>query len=109
HSSKPSYDPLARPETARLAWESSPMSSIKTWRSPVLLVMGDDDRDVPFAETVDLAEALRKQGVEFEQLILPDELHGFLLHKSWVTVFSRATDFLNRHMPTSGEAVSSTK
>ena len=109
HSSRPSYDPLARPDTARLAWESSPLSSIKTWHSPVLLVMGDDDRDVPFAETVDLAEALRKQRVEFEQLILPDEVHGFLLHRSWITVYSTAADFLDRHLVKAEAASGQTK
>ena len=39
------------------------MSSIATWKSPVLLIHGDDDRNVPFHETVILVEALRKQGV----------------------------------------------
>jgi dipeptidyl aminopeptidase/acylaminoacyl peptidase len=43
----PSYDPVARPDAARLAWESSPLASIKTWHSPVLLIQGDDDRNVP--------------------------------------------------------------
>ena len=58
----PAYDPLAKPEAARLAFESSPLASIKTWRSPVLLIHGDDDRNVPFSETVHLVEALAKSG-----------------------------------------------
>ena len=57
----------------RLAWESSPLSSIKTWHSPVLLIQGDDDRDVLFLQTVQLAAALRQQNVEFQELIFPDE------------------------------------
>src|SRR5207244_5589433 len=44
----PAYDPAANPNAGRLAFESSPMSSTKTWRSPVLLIHGDDDRNVPF-------------------------------------------------------------
>jgi hypothetical protein len=36
--------------------ESSPMSSIATWRSPVLLIQGDDDRNVPFSQTVSLLD-----------------------------------------------------
>ena len=70
-------------ETARLAFESSPLASVKTWRSPVLLIQGDDDRNVPFASTVKMAAALRAQGVEYEEHIFPDEIHGFLLHRSW--------------------------
>jgi dipeptidyl aminopeptidase/acylaminoacyl peptidase len=92
------YEPLAEPELARRAFESSPMASVKTWRSPVLLVHGDDDRNVPFSETVTLAEALRKQGVSFESLVYPDDVHDFLVHARWVEIFQRSADFFDRHL-----------
>ena len=94
----PAYDPQAKPDAARLAFESSPLSSIKTWRSPVLLIHGDDDRNVPFGETVHLVEALRNQGVEFEQLIFPDEIHDFLTHADWLRAYHAAADFFERHL-----------
>ncbi|MFN2532245.1 MAG: prolyl oligopeptidase family serine peptidase [Pyrinomonadaceae bacterium] len=94
----PAYDPAAKPEAARLAFESSPMSSVMTWRSPVLLIHGDDDRNVPFSETVHLVEALRKQGVEFEQLIFPDEIHDFLRHGDWLRAYHASADFFDRHL-----------
>jgi len=94
----PAYDPQARPDAARLAFESSPLSSIKTWRSPVLLIHGDDDRNVPFSETVHLVEALRAQGVEFEQLIFPDEIHDFLIFADWVRAYKASADFFDRHL-----------
>jgi dipeptidyl aminopeptidase/acylaminoacyl peptidase len=93
----PSYKPNERPDAARLAWESSPLSSVATWRSPVLLIQGDDDRNVPFSEMVDLAEALRKQRVSFEQLVFPDEIHDFLLHRTWLAAYHAASDFFDRH------------
>ena len=68
----------ARTEALRLAFDSSPMSSIDGWKSPVLLIHGDDDRNVSFSQTVMLAEALRKRHVEFEELIFPNEIHDFL-------------------------------
>jgi dipeptidyl aminopeptidase/acylaminoacyl peptidase len=92
-----SYKAAERPDAARLAWESSPLSSVGTWRSPVLLIQGDDDRNVPFAETVDLAEALRKQGVEFEQLVFPDEIHDFLLHRTWLAAYHATIEFFDKH------------
>jgi dipeptidyl aminopeptidase/acylaminoacyl peptidase len=92
------YDPLAQREEARLALASSPMASLRGWRAPVLLVHGDDDRNVPFSETVDLAAALRRQGVEVELLVLPDEVHSFLLHSSWRRVFEAASEFLDRRL-----------
>ncbi|MDX1579278.1 MAG: prolyl oligopeptidase family serine peptidase, partial [Gemmatimonadota bacterium] len=94
----PSYDAEEREAFARLAYRSSPMSWIDGWRSPVLLIHGDDDRNVPFSESVDLIEALRKRGVEAEQLVFPDEVHGFLLHRSWLAAFRTASDFLDRRL-----------
>ncbi len=93
-----SYDPKAHAEAARVAWDSSPLASVKTWRSPVLLIHGDDDRNVPFAQTVTLAEALRKQGVDFEELIFPDEVHDFLLYRDWVAADSAAANFFDRKL-----------
>ena len=85
-------------DQARLAFESSALATIETWRSPVLLVHADDDRNVPFSQTVALVQGLRKQGVPFEQVIIPDEIHDLLLYRSWLTLFHAADDFLDRHL-----------
>lgn len=94
----PDYNPLEDPVAARTAFESSPLSAVSRWRDPVLLVHGDDDRNVRFIETLTLIEKLRGQGVPVEQLVLPDEIHGFLRHESWMRVFERALDFLERRV-----------
>jgi dipeptidyl aminopeptidase/acylaminoacyl peptidase len=88
----------AREESTRIAYDSSPISSVNTWKSPVLLIHGDDDRNVNFAETVELVGALRRQGVYFEQLIIPDEIHGFLRHASWLHAYRAAVDFFQRKL-----------
>jgi dipeptidyl aminopeptidase/acylaminoacyl peptidase len=80
----------------KLAWESSPDAYVETWRSPVLLIHGDDDRNVPFEQTVDLAQRLREHHVPFEQLILPDEIHDFLLWKTFIRSYSATADFFDR-------------
>lgn len=95
---RPSYEPEDHPEFSEVAFESSPMASIDGWRSPVLLIHGDDDRNVPFSESVDLAEALARRGVHFEQLVFPDEVHGFLLHGSWIEAYEATVDFFERHL-----------
>lgn len=94
----PSYNPQKQAETSKLAFDSSPLASVNTWKSPVLLIHGDDDRNVPFSETVHLVEALRKQNVPFEELIFPNEIHDFLLHRDWVTAYKAAADFFNRKL-----------
>ena len=94
----PSYQPERREAFARLAFESSPMAWIDGWSSPVLLIHGDDDRNVPFSESVDLIESLRSRGVEVEQLVFPDEVHGFLLHRNWLAAFEQAAAFMEAHL-----------
>jgi dipeptidyl aminopeptidase/acylaminoacyl peptidase len=80
----------------KLAWDSSPDAYVTTWKSPVLLIHGDDDRNVPFSQTVDLAQRLRAQHVPFDQLILPDEIHGFLRWRDWVRAYTATAEFFDR-------------
>lgn len=94
----PSFEPTKRKEAAQLARESSPIADVDDWRSPVLLIHGDDDRNVPFSETVTLVEQLRRHNVPFEQLIFPDEVHGFLLHENWLRAYRAADDFFSRRL-----------
>jgi len=42
--------------------------------------------------------ALRERKVEVEQLVFPDEIHGFLLNRSWLAVFGAAADFFDRKL-----------
>jgi dipeptidyl aminopeptidase/acylaminoacyl peptidase len=93
----PSYDPKAQADAARLAFESSPMAAIDTWKSPVLLIQGDDDRNVPFTETIRLTEALRQHHVPFELIVFPNEVHDFLLYRSWIKAYQASGDFFDRH------------
>jgi dipeptidyl aminopeptidase/acylaminoacyl peptidase len=94
----PAYEPERQQGEAKIAYESSPMAYMKSWKSPVLLIHGDDDRNVPFIESVMITEALRKQGVEFEQIVYPDEIHSFLRHESWLRTFRAASDFFERRL-----------
>ncbi len=94
----PWYDSVKYAAVGKRAYQSSPVNFISGWKSPVLFIHGDDDRNVPFSETVHIIEALRPRNVYFEQLILPDEIHGFLLHKSWLKVYEASFDFIERKM-----------
>jgi dipeptidyl aminopeptidase/acylaminoacyl peptidase len=89
----PDYD-----AAVKLAFQSSPVASVAKWRSPVLLIHGDDDRNVPFSQTTDLVQRLRRQGVEFEELIFPDDIHDFLLWKDWIRAYSATAEFFDRRL-----------
>ena len=64
----------------------------------MLVIHGDDDRNVSFAETITLVERLRQRNVEVEQLVFPDEVHSFLRHQSWLAVARATTEFLERRL-----------
>src|SRR5206468_13008630 len=92
------YDYAKFPQMAKIALQSSPVSYVKKWKAPVLLIHGDDDRNVPFSESVNIAETLRKQGVHVEQLIFPDEVHSFLLYTNWVKAYNATFDIIDRQL-----------
>jgi len=98
HNNLPFYYLDAPPPVLATALAASPIGAISGWRSPVLLVQGDDDHNVAFSESVRLAEALRKQGVDYSELVLPDEIHGFLRQASWLRAYGAASLFLDAHL-----------
>jgi dipeptidyl aminopeptidase/acylaminoacyl peptidase len=85
-------------DLVKLAHASSPVASVSTWKSPVLFIHGDDDRNVMFSQTVDLVARLRAQGVSIEQLIFPDEVHDFLLYRDWLRGYQATSDFFDRKL-----------
>jgi dipeptidyl aminopeptidase/acylaminoacyl peptidase len=90
--------PTDTSDRARIARESSPIASVDKWKSPVLLIHGDDDRNVEFFQTVSLVRRLRANGVYFEELIFPDEIHDFLRHQDWVRAYHASSDFFDKHL-----------
>jgi dipeptidyl aminopeptidase/acylaminoacyl peptidase len=94
----PNLDPDKQREQKRLAFESSPMAAMNTWKSPVLLIHGDDDRNVAFNQTVILTEALRAHGVPFEEMIFPDEVHDYLLFHHWIVGLKAGDEFFDRKL-----------
>ncbi len=92
------YEQGDRAQAVSMAWESSPDASIASWSSPVLLIQGDDDRNVPFDQTVDLARRLDARHLPYEELVLPNEIHGFLRHASWMRADEATADFLSRKL-----------
>ncbi|MDE2182234.1 MAG: S9 family peptidase [Alphaproteobacteria bacterium] len=81
-------------EAMKVAFDSSPIAAIDTWKSPVLLIQGDDDRNVPFSQTIDLARRLDARHIPYEELVIPNEIHGFLRHASWAEADKAGAAFL---------------
>lgn len=79
-----------------VAWQSSPVSSMATWKSPVLVIHGDDDRNVRFSQTTDLVRRLEKAGVSYEELVIPDDTHHFMRHANLLKVNIATAAFFDR-------------
>ncbi len=81
-----------------VSYQSSPISEVENWTSPVLLIHGDDDRNVAFSQTVGLVQLLRAQGVPHELIVFPDDVHSFLIHERWLMSFNATDRFFDRHL-----------
>lgn len=92
------YEQGDREKAMKFAFESSPVADVATWKSPVLMIQGDDDRNVNFVQTIDLARRLKKHDVRFEELVLPNEIHGFLRHASWLEADRATVEFFRREL-----------
>jgi dipeptidyl aminopeptidase/acylaminoacyl peptidase len=92
------YEKGDRDEAMKVAYESSPIASMDGWTSPVLLIHGDDDRNVNFSQTIDLARRLDARHVRYEELVIPNDIHGFLRHASWDKADKASAAFLTREL-----------
>jgi len=94
-------------QALKVAFESSPDADVASWKSPVLLIQGDDDRNVRFQQTIDLARRLEKQKVQFEVFVIPNETHDFLRWSDWLNVDRATVSFLTRELRGAGPASTS--
>jgi dipeptidyl aminopeptidase/acylaminoacyl peptidase len=79
-----------------VSFKSSAIGAISTWKSPVLLLHGDDDRNVQFSQTTGLVQLLRAHDVYHELIVFPDDVHDSLLYSRWMYTFERMDRFLDR-------------
>lgn len=83
---------------AEVAWKSSPVAWLDGWTSPVMIIHGDDDRNVAFSQSTDLVQRLRKKGVPMETLVIVDDSHHFMLHRNQMKVNQATADFLQKYL-----------
>ncbi|GAB3902606.1 hypothetical protein GCM10028803_29570 [Larkinella knui] len=85
-------------QAAKIAWESSPVSAVNTWTSPVLIIHGDDDRNVGFSQSADLVRRLETKGVPMETLVIVDDTHHWMRHANALKVGQAMADFFKRKL-----------
>lgn len=85
-------------KAATVSWESSPVSSVNSWTSPVLIIHGDDDRNVRFNQSTDLVRRLDKQGVPMETLVIVDDTHHWMKHTNALKMSAATADYFKRKL-----------
>jgi len=69
------------------------------WTSPVLIIHGDDDFNVRFTESIDLANRLLGKGVDVEYLVFPDDNHHWMLFDNLMKRSEATARFIQEKMP----------
>lgn len=76
-----------------VTWQSSPVAYVSTWTSPVLIIHGDDDRNVRFSQSMDLVQRLEKKGVPMETLVIVDDTHHWMKHTNAIKIDKATADY----------------
>ena len=79
---------------ASLSYRSSPVSSVATWTSPALLIHADDDRNVPFSQSIDMVNRLLKKKVAIETMVIVDDTHHWMKFSNNLKVFNATANYL---------------
>ncbi len=85
-------------DPASVSYKSSTIGAIDGWKSPVLLIQGDDDRNVAFQQMTGLVQLLRQRDVYYELIVFPDDVHESLLHSRWLYTLGRMETFLHKFL-----------
>jgi dipeptidyl aminopeptidase/acylaminoacyl peptidase len=88
--------PEAQDRARALQWQSSPIAAIDSWRSPVLLIHGDDDRNVDYGQSLLLAGELAARRIPYRELVFPNERHSFFRYESWLRALRATEQFFDR-------------
>ena len=86
------------PETGPLWKERSPLTHVRNVRAPVLLFHGKEDKAVPYQQSVDFAEAVKRLGGVAELVLYDDEGHGFVKEANRRDVIERMDKFLDKYV-----------
>jgi dipeptidyl aminopeptidase/acylaminoacyl peptidase len=88
-------DPAKEEERLR---RISPLFHAKNIVRPLLVIQGANDPRVLKAESDEIVEAARKNGVPVEYIVFPDEGHGFLKKENRIKASEAFVKFLKKHL-----------
>ncbi len=76
----------------------NPANYVSRWRTPMLVVHGEQDFRIPYTQGIAAFTALQRRGIESKLLIFPDENHWVLKPANSVLWYHTVLDWLDRHL-----------
>jgi dipeptidyl aminopeptidase/acylaminoacyl peptidase len=77
---------------------TSPLFHASNIRKPLMVIQGANDPRVIKPESDEIVEGVRKNGVEVEYIVFPDEGHGFSKKKNQIEASAKILAFLDKHL-----------
>ena len=76
----------------------NPVDFVSKWRTPMLVVHGEQDFRIPYTQGIGAFTALQRRGIESKLLVFPDENHWVLKPANSVLWYHTVLDWLDRHL-----------
>jgi dipeptidyl aminopeptidase/acylaminoacyl peptidase len=98
----PEHDFGGTPWTNRAAYEkwssSSDASDFGKFKTPTLVIAGEQDYRVPYTQSLEFYTALQRQGVPSKLVIVPDEGHWILKPQNSIVWYTHVLDWLGKYL-----------
>jgi dipeptidyl aminopeptidase/acylaminoacyl peptidase len=75
----------------------NPANFVKNWRTPMLVIHGEQDFRVPDTQGIATFTALQRRGIESKLLFFPDENHWVLKPNNSIQWYGTVLDWLDAH------------
>jgi dipeptidyl aminopeptidase/acylaminoacyl peptidase len=76
----------------------NPVNFLKSWRTPMLVIHGQQDFRIPYTQGLATFAALQGRGIESKLLIFPDENHWVLKPANSLLWHATVLDWLDAHL-----------
>ena len=76
----------------------NPVNHVANWKTPMLIVLGENDFRIPYSQGLGAFTALQQRNVPAELLVFPDENHWVLKPKNSLQWHNTVFSWLARHL-----------
>ena len=76
----------------------NPSAHVKQWKSPMLIVHGEQDFRIPVEQGIATFTALQRRGIESRLLVFPNENHWVLKPNNSLLWHKTVFDWLDQHL-----------